>query len=81
MEVTRSKEGRVMKINGETLKEIAENIGLHRAEVSGAINCLRLLRRDKLEKVYRAGYPLELFVFGLEWCEKNGIEGKKNGDK
>jgi len=66
MKVERSKSGRIMKIGGKTLAEIAEECGLQRPEVSMALNKKRLLNRDKLKKVVDAGYPLELFVFGVD---------------
>jgi len=69
--VERSDTGRVMAVFGKTLKEIADECGLHKAEVSLALSGKRLLGRDKLVQIVSAGYPVELFVFGLDWYEKN----------
>lgn len=76
--VERSSTGRVMDVFGKSLREIADECGLHKAEVSLALSGKRLLRRDKLEQIVNAGYPVELFVFGLDWYEKN--RGEKYAD-
>lgn len=68
--VERSATGRIMAIYGKPLKEIAEECGLQQPEVSMALGGRRLLGRDKLEQVVKAGYPVELFVFGVDWYEK-----------
>lgn len=56
----------------ETLivKEIAFKTGLKEPEISMALNKKRLLGRDKLKKIYKAGYPLEPFVFGKDYIEE-----------
>ena len=66
MDIDIDKNGRVYGVNGLNLAEIARRAGLHRAEVSMAVNGKRLLGRDKLKKFVEMGLPLELFVFGKD---------------
>lgn len=77
MIVERSQNGRLMAVGGKSLIEISKECGLHRAEVSMALGKRRLLNREKLKNIQEAGYPLEMFVFGIDWYEKN-ILGKKD---
>ncbi|MGE4510063.1 MAG: hypothetical protein AB7D43_03070 [Sulfurimonadaceae bacterium] len=58
--------------------EIAEDTGLHKAEISLALNGKRLLNRKKLLKIVEANYPLEPFVFGKSYLQKE--DTKKSGN-
>ena len=60
-----------------TLDEIASNTGLHKAEISMALNAKRLLNREKLKKIYLANYPLEAFVFGKSFYLQNNDTKKE----
>jgi hypothetical protein len=57
--------------------EIAKDTGLHKAEISLALNGKRLLNRSKLLQIVKANYPLEPFVFGKSYLQKDDTP-KKN---
>ena len=60
-----------LKTINVTLEKIASDTGLHKAEISMALNAKRLLNRNKLKKIYNANYPLEAFIFGKEFYLQN----------
>jgi hypothetical protein len=53
--------------------EIAKEIGLHPAEISLALNGKRLLSRNKLIKIDKAGYDIKPFVFGKSYVSMPDI--------
>jgi len=55
---------------GRSITEIAEITGMTPPEVSLALSGKRIFRRDKLKAVYEAGFPIEPFVFGMDYWEK-----------
>lgn len=63
------------------LLEIANDTGLHKAEISLALNGKRLLNRNKLLKIVEANYPLEPFVFGRSYLDKCDIQNTTNNKK
>ena len=56
--------------------EIAKDTGLHKAEISLALNGKRLLNRKKLLKIVQANYPLEPFIFGKSYLQDNNTSNK-----
>ena len=62
-----------MKLNSidKPNEVIAKDTGLHKAEISMALNAKRLLGREKLRLIVEAGYPLEPFVFGKSYLQEN----------
>ncbi len=58
------------------LHEIAKDTGLNKAEISMALNAKRLLGREKLRKIVKAGYALEPFVFGKSYLQENDTKQK-----
>lgn len=55
----------------KSITEIANDTGLHKAEISMALNAKRLLNRNKLKKIVEANYPLEPFVFGEKYYDES----------
>lgn len=66
-----------IKTINKSLVEIAKETGLHVAEISMALNAKRLLSRQKLMQIVEANYPLEPFVFGRAYIEKNDTKKEK----
>ena len=65
-----------LKSINKPIKEIAEDVGLNKAEISMALNAKRLLNRAKLLKIVEAGYPLAPFVFGKSYLQENDNKQK-----
>ncbi len=65
-------------IHGKTNKQIAKDTKLEEAEISMALNCKRLLGREKLRKIVDAGYSIYPFIFGRTYLQDNNSIKKSN---